>query len=66
MPHEHFAKRTKKSFGTSDLFFASVLRILKDEFGNTLLVAQLHLKSMLDKPPIKSNQQRKLKTHSQV
>ena len=66
VPHERSAKRAIESFGTSGLFFASVLKILKHEFGNTLLVAQLRLKSMLDKRQIKSNQQRELKVHSQV
>ena len=66
VPHERFAKRAIESFATSGLFFASVLKNLKHEFGNTLLVAQLCLKNMLDKPQIKSNQQRELKVHSQV
>ena len=35
--------------------FERVFKTSKHEFGNTLLVAQLRLKSVLDKPQIKSN-----------
>ena len=37
------------------LFYASTLKALKHEFGNTLLVAHLHLKSVLDQLQIKPN-----------
>ena len=49
------------------LIFASTLKILRHEFGNTLSVAQLHLKSMFDKPQIKSNQRAVLwEFHQQI
>ena len=49
------ARRAIEAVGTSGLFYASALEALKQEFGNTLLVAHLRLKSVLDKPQMKSN-----------
>ena len=61
------AKRTIEAVGTSGLFYASVLKTLKREFGNNLLVAHLHLKSMLDKPQIKPNDRAALREfHQQI
>ena len=48
-------KRIIEAVGTSDLFYTNSLKSLKHKFGNTLLVAHLLLKSMLDKPQIKLN-----------
>ena len=49
------ARRAIEAVSTSGLFYASALETLKQEYGNTLLVAHLRLKSVLDKPKIKSN-----------
>ena len=38
---------------TSSIFYASHVKALKSQFGNTLLLADLRLKSMLDKQQMK-------------
>ena len=44
------AKRAIEAVSTSGSFYASAVKMLRCEFGNTLLVAHLHLKSIFDKP----------------
>lgn len=39
----------------SSIFYASPVKTLKRQFGDTLLLADLRLKSMLDKQQIKPN-----------
>ena len=47
------AKKAIEAVGTRGLFYANSLKTLKREFGNTLLVAHLRLKSMFHKSQIK-------------
>ena len=48
------AKNSIISIGTNGLFYASALRSLKRDFGDPLAVTHLELKSVFDKPQIKS------------
>ena len=48
------AKSSIISIGTTGLFFASALKSLKRDFGDSLVVTHLKLKSLFDKPQIKS------------
>ena len=47
------AKKAIEAVDTCGLFYVSALKTLKKEFGNTLIVAHLCLKSMFNKPQIK-------------
>ena len=49
------AKKAIEAVGTCGLFYASALKTLKREFGKTLLVSYLRLKSIFNKPQIKAN-----------
>ena len=49
------AKKAIEAVGTCGLFYASALKTLKREFGNTPLVSHLRLKSIFNKPQIKAN-----------
>ena len=49
------AKKAIEAVKTCGLFYVSALKTLKKEFGNTLIVAHLCLKSMFNKPQIKSS-----------
>ena len=61
------AKRAIEAVGTRGLFYASALKMLKRKFGNTLLVAHLRLKSMLNIPQIKPNDRAVLREfHQQI
>ena len=59
------AKGAIEAVGTSDVFYASALKRLKREFGNTLLVTRLRLKLILDKPQIKPNDRAALREFHQ-
>ena len=48
------AKNSIISIGTNELLYASTLKSLKTDFGDPLVVAHLKLKSVFDKPQIKS------------
>ena len=61
------AKKAIEAVGTCGLFYASALKKLKREFGNTLLVSHLRLKSMFNKPQIKANDRSALREfHQQI
>ena len=61
------AKKAIEAVGTCGLFYASALKTLKREFGNTLLVSHLCLKSMFNKPQIKANDRSALpEFHQQI
>ena len=61
------AKKAIEAVGTCGLFYASALKTLKREFGNTLLVSHLRLKSMFNKPQIKANDRSALREfHQQI
>ena len=61
------AKKAIEAVGTCGLFYASALKTLKREFGNTLLVSHLRLKSMFNKPQIKANDRSALpEFHQQI
>ena len=61
------AKKAIEAVGTCGLFYASALKTLKREFGNTLLVAHLSLKPMFNKPQIKPNDRSALlEFHQQI
>ena len=60
-------KKAIEAFGTCGLFYASALKTLKREFGNTLLVSHLSLKSMFNKLQIKANDRSDLREfHQQI
>ena len=48
------AKNSIISIGTNESLYASTLKSLKIDFGDPLVVAHLKLKSVFDKPQIKS------------
>ena len=48
------AKNSIISIGTNGLFYVSTLKSLKRDFGGPLVVTHLKLKSVFDKPQIKS------------
>ena len=61
------AKSATEAVDTSNLFYANALKKLKRELGNTLSVAHLCLKFMLDKPQIKPNDYATLREfHQQI
>ena len=61
------AKKAIEAVRTCGLFYASSLKILKREFGNTLQVAHLSLKSMFNRPQIKPNERSALREfHQQI
>ena len=49
------AKKGVESIGTSGIFYATALKSLKRDFGNTTVVTYTKLKNLLDKPQISSN-----------
>ena len=49
------ARKAIETVGTCGLFYATALKTLKREFGNTLLVAHLRLKSIFNKLQIEPN-----------
>ena len=49
------ARKAIEAVGTCGLFYATALKTLKREFGNTLLVAHLRLKSIFNKLQIEPN-----------
>ena len=49
------AKKAIEAVGTCGFFYASALKTMKREFGNTPLVSHLRLKSIFSKPQIKAN-----------
>ena len=59
------AKKAIEAVRTCGLFYASALKTLKREFGNTLLVSHLCLKSMFNKPQIKANDRSALREFHQ-
>ena len=48
------AKKGVESIGTSGIFYATALKSLKRDFGNTTVVTYSKLKNLLDKPQISS------------
>ena len=61
------AKKAIEAVRTCGLFYASALKTLKREFGNTLLVSHLRLKSMFNKPQTKANDRSALREfHQQI
>ena len=61
------AKKAIEAVGTCGLFYASALKTLRREFGNTLLVSHLRLNSMFNKPQIKGNDRSALREfHQQI
>ena len=49
------AKRSIQSVGSSGIFYATALKTLKRDFGNPIIVADLHIKSLFEFPLIKAN-----------
>ena len=47
------------------LFYASALKLLKQEFGNPLMVSYLKLKEVLEPPPIQHGSQNSLRSYHQ-
>ena len=61
------AKKAIEAVGTCGLFYPSALKTLKGEFGNTLLVSHLRLKSIFNKTQIKANDRSALgEFHQQI
>ena len=43
------------SIGSSRIFYATILKALKRDYGNPIIVSHLRVKSIFEFPPIKSN-----------
>ena len=56
------AKQTVQSVGQNGIFYASVLKTLKRDFGNSTVVSYLELKALFDLPQL--NPQDKLAIRS--
>ena len=48
-------KRVIAAIGLNGIFYANVLKTLKKNFGDPLLVAHLKIKTVFDRPQIKTN-----------
>ena len=59
------AKRAVSAIGQDVLFYASALKLLKQEFGNPLMVSYLKLKEVLELPPIQHDDQNSLRNYHQ-
>ena len=49
------ANRSIQSIGSSRIFYATALKVLKRDYGNSIIVSHLLVKSLLEFLPIKSN-----------
>ena len=49
------AKRVIAAIGSNGIFYATILKALKKNFGEPLLVAHLKIKAVLDRSQIKTN-----------
>ena len=59
------AKNSIISIGTNGLFYASALKSLKRDFGDFFAITHLELKSVFDKPQIKSGDRNALREFQQ-
>ena len=59
------AKRAVSAIGQDVLFYANALKLLKQEFGNPLMVSYLKLKEVLELPPIQHDDQNSLRNYHQ-
>ena len=59
------AKRAVAAVGHSGLFYASALKMLKQDFGNPLVVSYKKVKSVLDQPQIQPNDKTSLRRYHQ-
>ena len=59
------AKRAVAAVGHSGLFYASALKLLKQDFGNPLVVSYKKVKAVLDQPQIQPNDKTLLRRYHQ-
>ena len=59
------AKRAVPAVGHSGLFYASALKLLKQDFGNPLVVSYKKVKAVLDQPQIQPNDKTSLRRYTQ-
>ena len=59
------AKRSVESVGCHFIYYATALRLIKQDFGNQVLISHFKTKSILDQPQLKPNHKIGLSTYHQ-
>ena len=60
------AKRAVAAVGHSGLFYANALKLLKQDFGNPMVVSYKKVKAVLEQPQIHSNDKTSLRPYHQA